>query len=55
MGEIISEYRKLLELIDEEKVMVSKGLQGELLDMYRNILLKEKNEIERYLQMNYQI
>lgn len=55
MEEIISEYKKLLELIDEENVLIAKGLQGELLEMYRNILAQEKDEIEKYLQIIYQI
>ncbi len=55
MEEIISEYRKLLDLIDEEKALIANSLQGELLEIYRDILTKERDEIERYLRLNYQI
>lgn len=55
MEEIISEYRRLLELLKEEEVLISRSLQGELLEIYRDILTREEEEIERYLRLNYQI
>lgn len=53
MEEIISEYRRLLELLKDEEELISKSLQGDLLEIYRDILTKEEDEIERYLRLNY--
>lgn len=54
MDEIISEYRKLLELLDEEKDKIARSMQGELMEIYREILQKEREKVEKNMYMIYQ-
>ncbi len=54
MDEIISEYRKLLELLDEEKESIVRSMQGELMEIYREILQKERENVEKNIHMLYQ-
>lgn len=55
MEQIVSEYRKLLNLIAEEEQQAALCLQGELLEVYRDILRKERERIERNLRALHQI
>lgn len=55
MEQIVSEYRKLLNLIAEEEQQAALCLQGELFEVYRDILRKERERIERNLRALHQI
>lgn len=55
MDQIISEYRKLLQLLTEEELLVAGYLQGELLGIYRDILKKEREIIEYRMRELQQI
>ena len=55
MDQIVSEYRKLLNLLAEENQQAALCLQGELLEIYRNILMKEQDQIEQSLRALQQI
>lgn len=49
MEDTVAYYKKLIQLLEEENDIVSLCLQGELLDLYRQILVKEKEAIETQL------
>lgn len=43
--ECLSQYRKLLQLLDQDSEEIALGLQGELLDAYRAILIRERDTL----------
>ena len=45
-----SQYRKLLQLLEEDSDEIAQGLQGELLDAYRAILIREKDTLSSALK-----
>lgn len=54
MDEVIYNYRKLLEKIDTEREIIDKSIEGDLLERYRRILVKERDDIEKNLRKLYQ-
>ena len=46
----VSQYRKLLQLLEEDSGEIVLGLQGELLDAYRAILTREKDVLSNALK-----
>ena len=40
-------YRKLMRLLENESEQISKCVQGELLTLYREVIDKEKNLIQK--------
>lgn len=53
MEQIISEYRKLILLLEQESTHIEQCLQDDLLEKYREILRIEKEKIERMLRTLY--
>jgi len=51
VDEIVFGYRKLLDLISEEEQQAVCCIQGDLLEMYKNVLLKEREKIEQQIQV----
>ena len=49
LDRIICEYRKLLDLIEEEKQMFYNSVQGELSDNYNKVLSQEYKKIEKQI------
>lgn len=51
----ILKYRKLLELLEREAELISRGIQGDLLENYLNLLYREEELLRselRSLQTN---
>ena len=55
LEEIVSEYRKLLGLIEEEKQEFEASVQGELNDKYKGILSQEYEKIKNQIKILNQI
>lgn len=53
MDEVIYNYRKLLEKIDTEREIIDKSIEGDLLERYRRILVKERDDIEKNFRKLY--
>ena len=55
MDELIYYYQKLIQLLDEEDIKLQGYFEGDLSEMYRQILQKEKEVIQNNLQylLNY--
>lgn len=49
MEDIILEYRRWLEIISEEERHAVRCFQGDLLDMYKRILVTEREKIEQQI------
>lgn len=47
--ECLSRYRQLLDLMDDDSKKIEQGLQGELLDAYRNVVERERTLLENAL------
>ena len=43
--ECLSQYRKLLQLLEQDSEEIALGLQGELQDAYRAILIRERDTL----------
>ena len=48
--ECISGYQRLLRLLEEDSEQIANGLQGELLEAYRDVLVREKNVLTKAIQ-----
>ena len=53
MEQIISEYRRLIRLLDQESDHIGQCLQDDWLKKYREILQIEKEKIEKMLRTLY--
>ena len=47
----VTKYRRLLQLLEEDSDEIMLGLQGELLDAYRAILIREKDTLYNALKL----
>ena len=45
LEECLRHYQKALEYLEEEQIQITQGLQSDLLDAYRETVLKEINEL----------
>ena len=50
MENLVSSYQRLLQLLEEENNEIVLCMEGELLEKYRRVLQKEKEEIEKNIR-----